>query len=94
MIDLPPDKRTEAFGKALGNWLGDIVKVDVDREGIANGKHLRVRAKISVFEPLVRGFYLRKSKEDEEPTWFDFYYEKVEGLQDKSQILLLRHPYI
>lgn len=77
VIDLPPDKRTEAFGKALGNWLGEIVRVDVDKEGIARGNQLRVRTKISVFEPLVRGFYLKKSKEDEERTWFDFYYEKV-----------------
>lgn len=49
VTDLPPDKRTEAFGKALGNWLGEIVRVDVDREGFARGNQLRVRAKISVF---------------------------------------------
>nr|XP_020185121.1 uncharacterized protein LOC109770823 [Aegilops tauschii subsp. strangulata] len=77
VLDLPPDRRTEAFGRALGNWLGDIVKVDVDREGFARGGYLRVRATISVFDPLVRGFYLKKSKDAKEKTWFDFYYEKV-----------------
>lgn len=75
--DLPPDKRTEDFGKALGNWLGEVVKVDVDKDGIARGKDLRVRAKIPVYEPLVRGFYLKTSKQDTLGTWFDFYYEKV-----------------
>lgn len=77
VTDLPPDRRTEVFGKALGNWLGETVRVDVDKEGIARGTHLRVRTKTSVFEPLVRGFYLKKFKEDVEKTWFDFYNEKV-----------------
>lgn len=60
VTDLPPDKRTEAFGKALGNWLGEVIKVDVDADGFARGNQLRVRAKIAVHEPLVRGFYLKK----------------------------------
>lgn len=75
--DLPPARRTESFGNALGNWLGEIVRVDCDNEGIARGAHLRVRAKISVHEPLVRGFYLKTSLEDKVGTWYDFLYEKV-----------------
>ncbi|XP_020180862.1 uncharacterized protein [Aegilops tauschii subsp. strangulata] len=75
--DLPPDKRTEAFGRALGDWLGETVRVDVDKEGLARGQSFRVRTKISVFEPLVRGIFLKKKKDDKEKTWFDFYYEKI-----------------
>ncbi|KAI5001329.1 hypothetical protein ZWY2020_025979 [Hordeum vulgare] len=75
--DLPPARRTEVFGKALGNWLGEIVRVDCDNEGIARCAHLRVRAKIFVHEPLVRGFYLKTSLEDKVGTWYDFLYEKV-----------------
>lgn len=55
--DMPPDKRCDAFGKALGNWLGEVIKVDVDKDGWANGKYLRVRAKVPLFEPLVRFFF-------------------------------------
>lgn len=36
-----------------------------------------MRAKISVFEPLVRHFRLRSSLEDQEGTWYDFCYEKI-----------------
>ena len=61
---MPRDKRFVAFSKALGNWLGEVVKVNADKDGIARGKHLRVRAKISVYEPLVRGFYLKSSQQD------------------------------
>ncbi|KAM3348890.1 hypothetical protein ACQJBY_022228 [Aegilops geniculata] len=77
VTDLPPDKRTEVFGKVLGNWLGEVVRVDVDKDGVARGNQLRVRAKIDVYEPLVRGFNLKRSKDDKMGTWFDFYYEKV-----------------
>lgn len=35
VTDLPLDKRYEAFGKALGNWLGEVVKVDVEKDGFA-----------------------------------------------------------
>lgn len=72
VTDLPLDKRTGVFGKALGNWLGEVVKVDVDKDGIARGNQLWVRAKIDVHAPLVRGFYLKKSKDDILGTWFDF----------------------
>ena len=75
--DLPPDKRTKAFGRALGDWLGETVKVDVDKDGVARGQNFRIRTKISVFEPLIRGIYLRKKKDNEEKTWFDFYYDKI-----------------
>ncbi|KAE8782259.1 hypothetical protein D1007_44349 [Hordeum vulgare] len=75
--DLPLDRRTKEFGEVLGNWLGEVVKVDVENDGFAKGKYLRVRAKISVYEPLVRYFNLKESKEDEEGTWFNFSYEKI-----------------
>ena len=61
---MPLDKRFDAFGKALGNWLEEVVKVDADKDGVAREKHLRVHAKISAYEPLVRGFYLKSSQQD------------------------------
>ena len=77
VADLPLDKRSKAFGEALENWLGESVRVDVQKDGFAKGANLRFRVKLSVFEPLVRGFYLKKSEDDLEQTWFDFSYEKI-----------------
>lgn len=51
--------RLEAFGKALGNWLGEVVKVDVEKYGFARGKHLWVRTKILLHEPIVSFFSLK-----------------------------------
>mgnify|MGYP005850446909 CR=1 FL=1 len=76
VTDLPPHKRTATFGRALGR-LGEVVRVYVDKKGIARGWHLRVRARIHVHEPLVRGFNLKKSKSNIVGTWFDFYYEQI-----------------
>src|SRR3954469_23738866 len=78
VLDLPFDYRTEEFGYALKDWLGEIIKVDVERDGTARGKHLRVRTRLSVYEPLVRGFFLRTSQDDPETkTWYTFAYEKI-----------------
>lgn len=38
--DLPQDKRNEKFGTALGNWLGVTMKVDCDKDGVAQGSNL------------------------------------------------------
>ncbi|KAE8797310.1 hypothetical protein D1007_27560 [Hordeum vulgare] len=35
--DMRPRKRTNMFGEALGNWLGEVIKVDVDSEGRSRG---------------------------------------------------------
>ncbi|KAI5008249.1 hypothetical protein ZWY2020_009297 [Hordeum vulgare] len=78
--DLPLDRRTKEFGEVLGNWLGEVVKVDVENDGFAKGKYLRVRAKISVYEPLVRYFNLKESKEDEEGTWFNLKVDVIHQL--------------
>ncbi|KAI4969198.1 hypothetical protein ZWY2020_000112 [Hordeum vulgare] len=39
--DLPPDMRTEELGKALGNWMGEVVRVDVDKDGVARSNQLQ-----------------------------------------------------
>lgn len=61
-------KRIKEFGKYLGNWLREFVIVNVGKEDTARGNELGVRAKFFVYEPLLRGFYLRSSPEDEEKT--------------------------
>ena len=52
-------KRSDAFGKALDNWLDEVVKVYAEKDGFAWGRHSRVRAKFSTFKTL------RSSQEDE-----------------------------
>lgn len=35
IADLPLDKRTKEFGIALRDWLGEVVRVDVEKDGFA-----------------------------------------------------------
>ena len=51
--------------------------MDVQKDGFAKGLNLRFRVKLSVFDLLVRGFYLKKDEDDLEQTWFDITYEKI-----------------
>ncbi|KAE8766525.1 hypothetical protein D1007_62241 [Hordeum vulgare] len=69
--------RTEDLGRALGDWMGEAVRVDVDKDGLAKGTQLRVRTTISVFQPLVRACFLKSSPDDKDRTWYDFSYEKI-----------------
>ncbi|KAI4991144.1 hypothetical protein ZWY2020_039515 [Hordeum vulgare] len=57
--------------------MGEAVRVDVDKDGLAKGIQLRVRATISVFGTLVRGCFLKSSPDDTVRTWYDFSYEKI-----------------
>jgi hypothetical protein len=77
VLDLPMDMMNRVFGKLIGDWVGKYITVDVDKDGIAWGKELRIRVEIRVDQPILRGVSLRESKEDVEGTWFDLKYEKI-----------------
>jgi hypothetical protein len=51
--------------------------VEVDEDGFAWGKDLRIRVSVRVDRPLLRGVNLRVNEEDVEGSWFDLKYEKV-----------------
>ena len=44
------------------------MRVDVEKEGYAKDSELWYRVKLPILEPLVRGFYLKKSEDDLEKT--------------------------
>jgi hypothetical protein len=75
--DLPMDWMNRAYGKLIGNWLGEFISVDVDEDGIAWGEELRIRIAISIDTPILRGVRLMESADDEVGHWFDVQYEKI-----------------
>lgn len=56
--------------------LGQVVRMDVDKDGKASSAFLRARVAIEVDKPLRRGVLLCMSKA-EEPRWFAVQYEKL-----------------
>jgi hypothetical protein len=61
----------------IGNWIGRYISVEVDEDGMAWGKDLRIRVVVRVDQPLLRGVPLKESEEEAEGRWFDIKYERV-----------------
>lgn len=61
--------------RAMG-VIGEVKKMDVDKDGKASGSFLHARVAIEVSKPLRRGVLL-KTKRDADLEWFDLQYEKV-----------------
>jgi hypothetical protein len=78
------DFMNRVYGEMIGDWIGKFVSVDVDEEGLAWGKDLRIRVSAKVDQPLLRGVWLKDDdnadgvdqRTDKEKTWFDLKYEK------------------
>jgi hypothetical protein len=75
--DLPLDMMNLFYGKLIGGWIGEYICTDVDEEGLAWGRDLRIRVSVRVDKPLLRGVSIRESDDAVEGTWFDLQYEKV-----------------
>jgi hypothetical protein len=65
------------FGELIGNWVGKFISVEVDEEGLAWGKELRIRVAVRVDQPLLRGVSIKESEDAVEGTWFDIKYERI-----------------
>jgi hypothetical protein len=71
------DMMNRVYGELIGNWVGRFISVEVDEDGMAWGKDLRIRVAVRVDQPLVRGVSLKDSDEDLESRWFDIKYERI-----------------
>ena len=56
--------------------IGEVKKMDMDKDGKASGSFLRAHVAIEVAKPLRRGVLL-KTRRDGNPEWFDIQYEKL-----------------
>jgi hypothetical protein len=77
VLDLPMDMMNRIYGELFGGWIGKFISADVDADGLAWGKDLRIRVAVKVDQPLLRGINVKGSETDVEGTWFDLKYEKV-----------------
>jgi hypothetical protein len=55
VLDLLMDMMNKFYGEMIGNWIGKYIGIEVDDEGLAWGKDLRIRVAIRVDQPLLRG---------------------------------------
>lgn len=74
MYDLPLGCMGKAMGERLGSLLGEVEEVDTNELGVGWGEYLRVRVKLNLMKPLLRG---RKLKVKDKTHWIAFQYEKI-----------------
>lgn len=63
LIDLPLGWMNQQRGVRAMRLLGEVVKMDVDKDGKASGPFLRARVAIEINKPIKRGVLLKMSKE-------------------------------
>jgi hypothetical protein len=76
IIDLPLGWMNQHRGTKAMGLIGDVKKMDVDKDGKASGEYLRGRVSIELAKPL-RTRVLLKTTKNEPPDWFDIEYEKL-----------------
>uniref|UniRef100_A0A7N2KQY5 Zinc knuckle CX2CX4HX4C domain-containing protein n=1 Tax=Quercus lobata TaxID=97700 RepID=A0A7N2KQY5_QUELO len=70
---LPTLSQTREAGLSIGGILGKVEKVDVRDKGLNLGCYLRIRVKMDISQPLIRGSLVRMG--GLESRWVEFKYE-------------------
>lgn len=63
VFGLPLGSMNRATGELIGKDFHELLDVDVGHDGKAVGKFLRIKVKLNIQEPLMRGFMLDREKE-------------------------------
>lgn len=64
----------KAVGLQIGGLIGEVLEMDLDKEGIGWGPYLRVKVAINILKPLMRGIHLSMGGTR---TWISFQYERL-----------------
>jgi hypothetical protein len=86
MFQLPLSCMSETMGVQLGRSVGQVVEVETEEDGVGWGEYLRVRIRVDLSKPLVRG---RMLKLNGTSIWIAFQYEKL--LKFCFQCGMVRH---
>lgn len=76
IIDLPLGSINKIGGERAMGLIGEVKRMDVDKDVKTSGPYLRARVSIEVSKPVHRGVML-KAKEEAVLEWFDIQYEKI-----------------
>lgn len=71
---MPLGMMNRETGEAIGNEVGDFVDMDRDEDGSAVGQFLRIKVRLNISKPLMRGVSLMVD-DDENPLWCPLVYE-------------------
>lgn len=64
--NIPMGMMTKEMGERLGDVVGETLRVDVGKYGRAFGRILKVKVRLQIDKPLMRGVILQKENDDDE----------------------------
>ena len=74
VFKLPLGRINRLTGEMIGEKVGEWLEIDVGEDGFAVGEFLRVKVRIDITKPLMRGM-LFQAGDDDKCRWCPFEYE-------------------
>ncbi|KAM0913236.1 hypothetical protein ACQ4PT_012296 [Festuca glaucescens] len=74
VFKLPLGRMDRATGEMIGDKVGEWVDVEVGEDGYASGEYLRIKVKLDITKPLMRGMMMQFGEEGR-ARWCPFEYE-------------------
>ncbi|CAN6197596.1 unnamed protein product [Urochloa humidicola] len=75
VMKLPFGMMNEATGEAIGAELGSFIDMDLDDDGTAVGRYLRIKVRLDIRKPLMRGVTVYVGEKEDKPLWCPLEYE-------------------
>lgn len=76
LINLPMDLKNESITKKLGDYIREFLEMDCERSEMSWGISIRIKVRIDISKPLLRGFML-KALGVEDNCWITIRYERL-----------------
>lgn len=73
-MKMPLGEMNKATGIAIGTEIGEFLEIDAEDDGTAVGQFLRIKVRLDIHKPLMRGVTLFVGG-DEKPLWCALVYE-------------------
>ncbi|CAN6195050.1 unnamed protein product [Urochloa humidicola] len=75
VMKLPFGMMNKATGEAIGAELGSFVDMDLDDDGTAVGRYLRIKVRLDIRKPLMRGVTVFVGEKEDKHLWCPLEYE-------------------
>ncbi|VAH62215.1 unnamed protein product [Triticum turgidum subsp. durum] len=96
VMKMPLGLMNEENGESIGNQIGDTLEVEIGEDDSAIGSFLRVKVKLDISMPLLRGVTLdiKREKEKARGTYIEMEVDKDKKKRDDQKLCPLEYEYL
>ncbi|KAE8813206.1 LRR receptor-like serine/threonine-protein kinase FLS2 [Hordeum vulgare] len=84
IMRLPLGMMCKEAGEAIGSLIGEVEEVEARADGKAMGRFLRVKVRMNIKVPLMRGFTLKEEDDEDDQKEQEEPHEKEEAVDEKN----------